>query len=152
MTGMEAMIIGSVFQAAGQLKAGSDAKKAANYNAQVAANNAVAARLAAAEDAKREGRLSGKRQGANRAQDPDKLDLLEDNALEEELALQSIIHGGEVQGVGFTNNAQLEKSRGKAAASGAAFGAASTLLGAAGKAGAFSSAPTPGLTELDFMP
>jgi hypothetical protein len=84
--------------------------------------------LAALEDGKRQKRLGMKRQGSRRALDPDKLDLLEDNALEEELAVQSIIHAGEIQAVGFENTARLEIAKGKSARSAATFGAFSSVL------------------------
>jgi hypothetical protein len=154
MTGGEAVLFGltagelftagsTVLSAIGQLQAGASAQRAANFNAQVAFNNAHAARLAALEDAKRQKRLGLKRQGSRRALDPDKLDLLEDNAIEEELAVQSFIHAGEVQAVGFGNTARLEIARGKAARSAGIFGAASSvLLGGAEVAGAFGPATT----------
>lgn len=130
MTGIETilMIAGSVMSAVGQLKAGANAQKAANFNAQASHQNARAARLAAAEDAKRERRLSMKRKGARRAIDPDKMGLLEDNAMEEALALASIIHAGEVQATGFDRDAQLAIARGKTAQSTAKFGAAGSVL------------------------
>jgi hypothetical protein len=129
-----AKVVGTAVSVIGTLQAGAAAQRAANFNAQVAANNAHAARLAAAEDAKRQRRLGLKRQGARRALDPDKLDLLEDNAIEEELAVLSLLHAGEVEAAGFENTSALERSRGKAARSSSRFGAAGTLLGAAGKA------------------
>ena len=143
MTGIEPAIIaavmtglGSVVSAVGQLKAGANAQKAANFNAQIAFNNAHAARTAALEDSRRQRRLGAKRQGSRRALDPDKLDLLEDNALEEELAVQAIIHAGEVQGVGFENTARIDIARGKSAMRSAKFKAASSLLmGASSAAG-----------------
>tara|TARA_R110000803_G_scaffold34612_4_gene75468 strand:+ start:1626 stop:2096 length:471 start_codon:yes stop_codon:yes gene_type:complete len=146
VTGIEVAVIAAIgagVTAVGQLQAGANAQKAANFNAQVAFNNANAARLAAVEDGKRQSRLSAKRQGANRAQDPDKLDLLEDNALEEELAFQSIIHAGEIQATGFTNNAQLDIAKGKAAKSASRVAAAGTLLGAASKGFSASKPGTP---------
>jgi len=128
MSGGEIALVASVVSAVGQLQAGVNAQNAANFNAQVAFNNAHAARLAALEDSKRQKRLGLKRQGARRAIDPDKLDLLEDSAIEEELAFQSIIHAGEVQAVGFGNTARLEIARGKSARSTATLGAFSTVL------------------------
>jgi hypothetical protein len=131
MTGGEALFFAaSAVSAVGQLQAGINAANAANFNAQANFNNAHAARLAAIEDAKRQKRIGVKRQGARRASPggTDKLDLLEDNALEEELAVQSIIHAGEVQAVGFENNARLEIARGKTARSSSVFGAFTTVL------------------------
>jgi hypothetical protein len=126
---------GSLVSAVGQLQAGANAQKAANYNAQVAYNNAHSSRLAAAEDAKRQDRAGRKRQGSNRAVDPDKLDLLEDSALEEALGVASVLHAGEVKAVGFESNARLEIAKGKSAKDSAVFGAATTaLMGVAGPA------------------
>jgi hypothetical protein len=134
MTGMEIlMAVGAVVSAVGQLQAGANAQAAANYNAQVSHQNARAARLAAIEDSKRQRRLATKRQGARRALDPDKLDLLEDNAIEDALEEQSLLHSGEVKAIGFENNAQLEIARGKAAKSSAATSAAFTLITGAGQ-------------------
>jgi hypothetical protein len=120
--------LGTAVAVVGQLQAGAAAQNAANFNAQVAANNAHAARLAAAENAKRQRRLGIKRQGSRRALDPDKLDLLEDSAIEEELAVLSLLHAGEVEATGFEGTARLETARGKAARSSSRFGAAGTLL------------------------
>lgn len=133
MSGTEALLIlGTATSAVGALQQGAATQKAANFNAQVAFNNAHAARLAALEDSKRQARAGAKRQGTNRAHDPDKLDLLEDSAIEEELAVQSIIHSGEVRAVGFENNARLEIAKGKNARASGVFGAfTSVLMGAA---------------------
>jgi len=147
MTGGEILLASAtVISAVGQLQAGANAQRAANFNAQVAFNNAHAARQAALENSKRQKRLGVKRQGILRGIDPDKLDLLEDSAIEEELAVQSIIHGGDVEAVGFENNARLEIARGKSARSQALFGAAGSLLmggsALAGVGGAASTAST----------
>lgn len=129
MTGLEILtVLGSVVSAVGQLQAGANAQKAANFNAQVGYQNAHAARLAAAEDSKRQRRLAMKRQGSRRALDPDKLDLLEDNAIEEELEIQSLIHAGEVRATGSENTARLDIARGKSAMPTAIFGAAGSVL------------------------
>jgi outer membrane murein-binding lipoprotein Lpp len=129
MTGVEAlMVVGSVVSAVGQLQASANAQRAANFNAQVGYQNAHAARLAAIEDSKRQKRLAAKRAGTNRAQDPDKLDLLEDTALEEELAFLSIIHAGEVRATGSENTARLDIARGKSAMPTAMLGAAGSVL------------------------
>ena len=129
-------VAGIAVSAMGTLKAGADAKSSADYNASLNAQNAVAARKAGLEKAKREARLGAKRQGANRAMDPDKLDLLEDSAIEEELSIQSIIHGAEMEATGFTNSAALDRARGKNAQSSALIGASgSVLLGGSKVAG-----------------
>ena len=76
MTGGEILLASAtVISAVGQLQAGANAQRAANFNAQVAFNNAHAARQAALENSKRQKRLGVKRQGVLRGIDPDKLDL-----------------------------------------------------------------------------
>ena len=132
--GTAAIVIGTAVSAMGQIQAGINAQNAANRNAGVLFQNANAARLAANENAKRQARLGRKRAGANRALDPDKLDLLEDNAIEEELAVQSIVHAGEVEAIGFENRAQLQIMRGKSAMAGAYLTSASGALMGGGMA------------------
>jgi len=137
-------ILGFAMSAIGQIQAGIDTQNAANFNAQVAYNNAHAARLAGLEKGMREKRLAMKRAGTNRAHDPDKMDLLENTAMEEELAFQSIIHAGEVQATGFENTARLDISKGKAAKRKGFFDAAGTVL--MGGAKAFGGAGVPPVT------
>ena len=132
MTGFEALPLiltglGTAVSAVGAIKQGSAANRAAKFNAQVASNNAIAARRAAAEDARRFNRQTMKRMGTMRAGGAS-LDLLEDSAMEEELERLSILHGGEIQAAGFTQTATLERARGKAAVRKGRFGAAATLL------------------------
>ena len=90
MTGLEvalfAGVLGSLTSAVGVIKQGQNAKAVGKYNAKLAENNAVAARASAKENASREARLGMKRMGALRASGAS-LDVLEDNALEEELNL-----------------------------------------------------------------
>lgn len=128
MTGTEFLILSSIVGAVGQLKAGMDAKAAGDYNAALNENNAVAARKHANASALRQKRIAAKRQGALRAVDPDKMDLLEDSALEEALAVADIVHGGEIKAVGFENTAELDRMRGQNAMTGAVIGAASSVL------------------------
>jgi hypothetical protein len=144
MSGVEIAVIGAVVSAIGQLQAGVAAQRAANFNAQVAFNNAHAARLAAIENAKRQERLGRKRQGARRAIAPDNLDLLEDSMLEEKLAELSLIHAGDVQATGFETTARLEIARGKQAKTSSRFGAASTLLMGGAKAFGGAATTSPG--------
>ena len=128
----------------GTLKGAKATQDAANYNAQVGFNNANAARLAAQEDAKRQKRLGLKRQGAARALDPDKLDLLEDSAIEEELQISTILHAGDVKAIGSENTASLDIAKGMAARQSGYVSAAGTLLtGAADFAGSGALSPTP---------
>ena len=126
--------LGAIAGVVGTLKAGAAAKDAARYNAERAAQQATSARLAAAEKAKRAERQSRIQQGASRAVDPDKLDLLEDTAIEQELWRLSLLHAGEIEAAGFKATSVLERLRGKEARTSSYFSAAGTLLGGAGKA------------------
>ena len=129
---------GSVLSAVGQLNAGAAAARAERFNDAMFTANAVAARAAAKEDGRRQKRFGLQRQGANRALDPDKLDLLEDGNMEEELAFQSILHAGEVRAIESENKARFARFRGDQAGSTAISGAAATLLvGAAPAVGGF---------------
>lgn len=131
-----ALIAGAAISAVGAIQQGKAASDAANFNAQVANNNAISARQGAAEQAKREARLGQKRMGTLRAIDPDKGDLLEDSAIEEELNLQTILHSGELAALGFRNTAALDLARGENAKTASYISASSSLLSATGKSGA----------------
>mgnify|MGYP003675454304 CR=1 FL=1 len=135
-------VIASVASTLGSLSKARAAQDAANFNAQVASNNAAAARASAAEEGRRQKRQGLKFQGANRAIDPDKGDLLEDSAIELELAFQTALHAGEVQGLGFENTARLETAKSKSAgAQGLLSAASSVLMGGFGAAGGFGGKP-----------
>ena len=137
MTGTEIAIvsaIGTAVSAMGALQQANAASDAARFNAARNQQNAAAERRAAAEQARREERLGRKRMGTLRAIDPDKLDLLEDSAIEEELNVQTIIHGGEIAAMGLEQSAALDRARGKAARQAGRISAASTLLMGGAKA------------------
>ena len=131
MTGIEILPvlqgIGLAVSAIGAIQQGAAAKSAANFNAEVARNNAIASRQAAASDERRFRRQTLKRQGTLRAGGAS-LDLLEDSAMEEELEALMIRHGGEVQAGGLEASARVEKARGRAAQTAGITTAASTLL------------------------
>ena len=135
---------GAAMSAMGAMQQGASANAAAQYNAQVANNNAIAARQTAAEDRKRFDRQTKLRMGTLRAGGAS-LDLLEDSAMQEELEALSILHGGEIQAQGFENTATLERAKGAAAKSAGISGAAGSLLKGAGSAyGGFSAGSTTG--------
>ena len=137
-------VASAAMSAMGQMQAGKAANSAAQYNAQVANNNAIAARQTAAEDRKRFDRQTKLRMGTLRAGGAS-LDLLEDSAMQEELEALSILHGGEIQAQGFENTATLERAKGAAAKSAGISGAAGSLLKGAGSAyGGFSAGSTTG--------
>ena len=131
MTGAEiavVMAIGTAVSAMGALQQANAASDAARFNAARNQQNAAAERRAAAEQARREARLGSKRMGALRVLDPDNLDLLEESAIEEELNVQTILHGGEIAAMGLEQSAALDRARGKAARQAGRISAASTLL------------------------
>ena len=129
------MLASAVMSAAAAMQQAKAQSDAANFNAQVANNNAIATRAAAAENAKREGRAGDKRMGAIRARGGmDKMDLLVDSAMEEELGIQSILHAGELQATGFANTALLDTASARNARASGNITAASTLLSGAGNA------------------
>jgi hypothetical protein len=137
MTGVEiAMIAGAAVSAMGAIQQGNAAKGAANFNAQVAQNNAIAARQNAASSARRQEREARIRAGANRASASasglqlmgSTLDFMEDNAMEEELDRLTIIHQGELQASGLETSAQLMRAEGRSRQRAGYMGAAGTLL------------------------
>lgn len=155
MTGLETALLigGTAVSAIGSIQQGNAAKQAANFNAQVANNNAIAARQNAAANAKRQEREARLRAGANRAAagasgiqlSGSVLDLLEDNAMEEELDRLTILHQGELQASGLESSATLLRAEGSAAQRAGFAGAASTLLSGASELdfGGFSSSSRP---------
>jgi len=120
-------VAGMMSSTIGAIKKGQAATNAANFNAQVAASNAVASRQQAAESETRARRLGRKRLGAVRLRGLS-LDVREDAAREEELAALSIRHSGEVQAAGFSQTAGLDRLRGRTARSTARLSAATSLL------------------------
>lgn len=139
MVGPEAMmafkIIGAVVSAVGSMRQAQAQKDAANFNAAVNRNNAIAARQQAEAEQQQQERQARLRAGANRANiggsgvslEGSALDVLADIAAEEELARLTIIHSGEVRAVGFENNAQLDSARASNISPGMSF--ASSLAG-----------------------
>ena len=134
MTGAEvaliATVVGTATSAIGAIKQGQAASKAAKFNAQVASNNAVSAKATSVENANRERRNALRRQGTIRANmgSGAAWDMLEDQAMEDELGLLSIIHEGDLQASNFETQSTLERSRGKTAQQEGVFSAAGALL------------------------
>tara|TARA_R110002012_G_C11635401_1_gene610144 strand:- start:1731 stop:2225 length:495 start_codon:yes stop_codon:yes gene_type:complete len=147
MSGTEFLIASTIVRTIGAIAAGANAQRAGVYNAARYNQEAAAARAAAAEKAKREERLGRKRQGSLRAIDPDKIDLLEDSAIEEELNVQTVFHAGEVSAIGKENSARLALAKGKSAKQSAILGAAGNVLMtgavAGGKSSLFSGLQSP---------
>lgn len=113
--------------AVGSIAQAQSASKAAKYNESVARGNAIAARDAAQEEARRSRRLSMKRMGTLRANGAS-LDLLEDSAMQEELQALTIEHQGEIEAAGYSASANLNRARARNESTAGYFGAATTLL------------------------
>jgi len=144
MTGIETALIiaGTAVSAIGAIQQGNAAKAAANYNAAVARNNAIASRQNAEAQAKRQEREARIRAGANRAAlggsgvqlEGSVLDVLEDNAMEEELDRLMILHQGELQASNFESSANLMEFEGRQAQKAGRFKAFGTLAAGGAKA------------------
>jgi hypothetical protein len=126
--GTIAIVLGTAFSAMGQLQAGANAQANANTNATGLFQLANADRLKGVEDRKRQRRLNVKLAGKNRAIDPDKLDLLEDNAIEGALIEADITHAAEIQALSRENRGRAQIALGKQARAQSVFGAFSTAL------------------------
>ena len=96
---MIAMLAGAAISAVGAVQQGKAASDAANFNAQVANNNAIASRASAAESAKRQGRLGRKHMATVRLNDLSG-DVIADEALEVEKDTRRSARG-RVGGVGL---------------------------------------------------
>jgi hypothetical protein len=146
MTGLSA--IGTAFSVVGALSQGQQSNSAAEYNAQVANNNAIASRQQAEANAAAQQRKARLTQGAMRAGygaagvglEGSPMDVLEQSASMAELDRQNILYGGTLKAQGYGATAGLELMRGDAAVTGSYFNAGSALLTGAAKAGAFNSA------------
>ena len=145
-TGAETALIalavaGTGTAAAGQYQQGQAQKQAAEFNAAIAKNQAIAARQKAAFDASRQRSATADLLARQRAAiaaagvslEGTPLELLEATAEAGELDAQVIIYGGELQSAGFRSQSEL--SRFTAASSDGMLGAGATLLTGAGKTG-----------------
>lgn len=128
--------VGGAVKAAGILKGGSSAKQAGDINAQIAEDNARAAREKASLEVVRNRRLASKALGSVRAaaggsgiaQSGSVLDVLEESAaLAEEDALL-IKHSGEAEAVAAINEGTLQRFYGNKKKSASKISAASSLL------------------------
>lgn len=130
-------VAAAAVSAAGQLQAGQAQKQMASYNAQVAEQSAqynADRQQDRARRAQAMARVNISKSGLDVSDSP--LDVLTDSAMEAELDRLAIIRGGEAQ-------ARLARTQGAQAQRGAMFGAATTLLSAAGRAWGQMSSPSP---------
>lgn len=121
-------MFGSVFSAfsgAGSAAAAGQAQQnAANYNAAVANNNAIAAQQAAAANAQQQARINSARQAklesgllaSGVTMEGTPLLLVTEEAAQNELERQKILHQGQVQAANYQNQATLDQYNGSVAA------------------------------------
>ena len=117
----------------GSILSGIATKKAHDFDANVARNNASVSDRTAAENVKRQHRAGLREQGTIRSKNLSGLDFLQEAVAESKLRELDITHQGAIQAEGFQNQAALEKFKGKAALIGASVSASASLLRGASK-------------------
>jgi hypothetical protein len=142
------MVVAAAVSAYSAYSQGQAAKKAGEFNAKVAQQNAEISRAQAAAQAQQTQRETFLRLGAIRAaqgasggtMEGSALDVLGDVATQGELQRQQDIYRGEMQARGYNNTASLDLMRAKSAGQQGTLSAVGSLAqGAAGAAGAGSS-------------
>ena len=128
------LAIGTGTSAIAQIKQGNAAQRAGEFNAKVASNNAVSARAVGAENVERARRAARKAAGARNVAGQS-LDVQEDNAIEEELEIQSLLFDSELVALGHTTTASLTRAEGGTRRRQGIIGGVSTALLGAGKIG-----------------
>jgi hypothetical protein len=134
--GGAALAVGAGLSAVSALSQGAAASSAAKYNATLYERNAQITRQAAQAQEDRQRRLATMRAGANRAAigasgvttEGSALDLLEANAVQEELDALMIRWNGETASGDMEANARLQRASGRAARFNSFAGAGSALL------------------------
>jgi hypothetical protein len=136
-------IIGAGLSAYSTYQSGQNAKKVADYNAEINAQNAADARAKALSDANermQEARvLKGKQKLAYAAAGVDTdsgtpLDTMMQTAKDAEMDAANIIKGGELTSRNYLSQAELVRYQGRATAQGATIGAGATILQGVGNA------------------
>lgn len=135
-------VAGTLLSANAQRQQGRAARRAAEFNAQTAEQNAGLVKQQTKEDLRRFRVLFDKEQGSNRAAigaagiafEGSAQDVLEQNARNAELDALTIQHQGDVQAFNFRREAESLRRSGQAAARAADISAVGTLLTGAGQA------------------
>lgn len=136
------MAVGAVVAAKGAADQARAQANAQNYNAAIAARNAVIARDQAARDAQAQQRNAYRQLGAMRAavgasgvtMEGSALDLMESSAAEAELDRLNIQYKGELKATGYNEEAVLDRYGATNAVRQGQYQSASILLTTAGKA------------------
>jgi hypothetical protein len=121
---LAAAAVGTAVQAYGQYQAGQDAKKAADYNAQIMERNKQVAlekaNYEAEAEASRLRRLIGSQRAAAAASGMGRsgtiLDLQEDTTIQGTMEQLAILYGGQLQAQGFQDEANMSRFQGEASA------------------------------------
>lgn len=136
-------VAGTAMTAIGQIRQGQAAKAAADYNAQVANNNAIVAEQQSQSQAMVQGRRAMMQNGgllANMAAngievgEGSPIDILSQSAANAEMDRQNIVYNGRVKAQSLRNQAQLDTFQGETAQSNGFMSAAGTLLSGGSKA------------------
>ena len=136
------MVAGAVMSAVSSIQQGQAAKAAAQHNADMMRMRAQASRQQAQFNAEQQQRQAHKQIGAMAAGygasgitlEGSPLDVLEESASAAERDKQAILYRGELAAWGYGNEATLDEFSGANAQRAGYFGAASSILGGAGKA------------------
>jgi hypothetical protein len=128
--------LGTAVQFIGANQQGKAAQAAANYNADIADQNAVLTREQTIEQERRARVESRKQLGLMRANyaasgvdiDGSALDVLEESAATAELDALTIRHGGELQEQAYRSEAAFQRFSGKQARKASRYGASGVLL------------------------
>lgn len=136
-------VAATAMTAIGQVRQGQAAKAAADYNAQVANNNAAVAEQQAQSQAMVQGRRASMQNGALLANmaangvdatEGSPLDILSQSAANAEMDRQNIVYNGRVKAQSLRNQAQLDTFQGETAQTNGWMSAASTVLSGGSKA------------------
>ena len=164
MTGIELAVImpyiaaaGTAVSAIGAISTANAARKSGDVNAAIGEANAVGARNAAAENAKRVERQGRQRMGELRNSGLlVSMDVLEDQAMENELSTQTILHASRTKANALTQGARLSSAKAATARTSGYINAAGSLLQGGATAygsGAFSgSKPYYGSSSMTKLP
>lgn len=128
--------LGTGLNALGQLEQGQAQQDAAEFNAQIAEQNANEVTKFYGEEERRFRIIARKQLGSARVAlgasgiraEGSPLDVLEESAANAEMEAQSIRYEGEVKRRDYLQQAQAERLRGRAAVRSSRYGAASSLL------------------------
>jgi len=133
------LIAATASKVVGALQAGRSEKRAAEYNAAVDERNAKIVKAQTAADVERQRRAALRRAGSLRASfgstgfafEGSALDLMEDNAMEEELDILTIQYSGDLKARGLMDSAALSRQKGDEAVTASYWKAGTALLSGA---------------------